>query len=48
MSNPRRHTPRLPHSAFFDRVVPILLVAMVVLLLIVLAVLIVWPAAGTG
>ncbi len=40
----RRHTPRLPRTALFDKVIPIVLVVMVVLLVVVLVVLLAWPA----
>ncbi len=46
MTNPHRHTPRLPHSAFFDRIVPIVLVVLAVLLVVVILAVILWPAAG--
>jgi hypothetical protein len=37
---PRRHapgTPRVPHSFFYDRVVPVIVVGLAIVLLIVLA-----------
>ncbi len=40
----RRHTPRLPRTAFFEKVVPIVLAVMVALLVIVLLAILLWPA----
>ncbi len=46
MTNPHRHTPRLPRSAFFERIVPVLLIVLLVLLAIVVLAVLFWPAAG--
>ncbi len=48
MNDNKRHTPRLPRTALFEKVVPIVLIVLVVLLVVVLLAVVLWPAPYAG